>query len=101
MNNPIKVGLIGFGMAGQTFHAPTISCTEGVTLATIRETKEPNIAVIRQRYPETTIVNDTGSILQDKEIDLVIIATPNVTHYNLAKEALLAGKHVVVDKPFT
>ncbi len=101
MNNPINVGLIGFGMAGQTFHAPTISCVKGFFLSKIRERKEPNISIIKERYPTTTIVNDTHQILNDAAIDLVIIATPNTSHHKLATEALNAGKHVVVDKPFT
>ena len=67
----------------------------------IRERKEPNREVIRQLYPETRIVSDVNEIFTSSEIDLVVIATPNTAHHPLAKEALLHGKHVVVDKPFT
>lgn len=101
MSKQFNVGLIGFGMAGNLFHAPFISAVQGLTLSKIRETKEHHIAIIKKRYPQTIIVNDTREILNDPSIDLVIVATPNTTHFNLAKEALLAGKHVVVDKPFT
>ena len=97
----INVGLLGFGMAGRIFHGPTICCVEGLRLNKIRETKAPNIALIKERYPETTIVSDTKEILNDASIDLVIVATPNVTHYAVAKEVLTAGKHVVIDKPIT
>ena len=97
----INVGLIGYGMAGRIFHAPTISCVEGVRLSKIRETKAPNIALIKERYPDTAIVGDTQEILDDPSIDLVIVATPNVTHYEVGKQALNAGKHVVIDKPIT
>jgi scyllo-inositol 2-dehydrogenase (NADP+) len=97
----LNVGLIGFGMAGRIFHAPTISCVDGLKLAKIRETKAPNIAIINERYPTTTIVSNTSEILDDDAIDLVVIATPNLTHFDLAKQALNANKHVVVDKPFT
>lgn len=97
----INVGLIGFGMAGRLFHGPTINCTDGLKLSKIRETKAPNIAIIRERYPDAIIVNDTNEILNDPAIDLVIVATPNVTHYEVATQALSANKHVVVDKPFT
>lgn len=97
----VNVGLIGFGMAGRIFHGPTINCVEGLRLGKIRETKAPNIALIKERYPDTTIVSDTKEILNDPSIDLVIVATPNVTHYKVAKEVLAAGKHVVIDKPIT
>lgn len=101
MSKQINVGLIGFGMAGRIFHAPTINCVKGLKLLSIRETKEPNISTIKERYPQTAIVDHTNEIFNNEAIDLVIIATPNTTHYALAKEALQACKHVVVDKPFT
>jgi predicted dehydrogenase len=97
----INVGLIGFGMAGRLFHGPTISGTNGLKLFKVRETKAPNISIIKERYPDAIIVNDTNDILGDPLIDLVVVATPNVTHYDLAKQALNADKNVVVDKPFT
>lgn len=97
----INVGLIGFGMAGQLFHGPTVTSTKGLNLFKVRETKAPNISIIKERYPETIIVNDTNEILIDPSIDLVVVATPNVTHHEVAKQALMADKHVIVDKPFT
>jgi predicted dehydrogenase len=97
----INVGLIGFGMAGRLFHGPTITSAKGLKLYKVRETKSPNIAIIRERYPDTIIVNDTNEILNDPSIELVVVATPNVTHYDVATKALMAGKHVIVDKPFT
>lgn len=100
-NKQINVGLIGYGMAGHLFHAPFISAIDGLQLTTIRETKDHNIATIKERYSNVTIVNDTKQILENKSIDLVVVASPNLTHYQVAKEALLAGKNVVVDKPFT
>lgn len=101
MTKTINVGLIGFGMAGRVFHAPTITSVEGLQLVKIRETKEPNINIIRNRFPNATVVNDSKAIFDDPHIDLVVIATPNTSHFPLAKEALQAGKNVVVDKPFT
>jgi scyllo-inositol 2-dehydrogenase (NADP+) len=97
----INVGLIGFGMAGRLFHGPTINSTEGLKLYKVRETKAPNISIIRERYPDTVVVNDTDEILNDPSIDLVVVATPNVIHYNVATQAINANKHVIVDKPFT
>ncbi|WP_347159241.1 oxidoreductase [Pontibacter chitinilyticus] len=101
MSEKINVGLIGFGMAGQVFHAPFISRVPGFKLASIRETRPEHIALIHSRYPAAKVVNNTAAILQDEKIDLVVVATPNNTHFALAKEALQAGKHVLVDKPFT
>jgi predicted dehydrogenase len=101
MSDIMQVGLIGYGMAGQVFHAPMITSIAGLQLAKIRETKSGNIALAQGRYPSTTIVGDSEAILSDPDIDLVVIATPNIFHYSLAQQALLSGKHVVVDKPFT
>ncbi|WP_439882900.1 oxidoreductase [Pontibacter sp. MBLB2868] len=101
MQNKINVGLVGFGMAGQVFHAPFISLVPGFNLKMIRETRPENVELANTRYPEAIIVDTTGAILSDENIDLVVLATPNTTHFQLAKEALLAGKHVLVDKPFT
>jgi scyllo-inositol 2-dehydrogenase (NADP+) len=101
MSKKINVGLIGFGLSGQVFHAPFITNVPGLELKVIRETRNENIAIANKLYPETAIVNHSQDIFGDREVDLVVLATPNHTHYTLAKEALLAGKHVVVDKPFT
>ncbi|HZF64898.1 MAG TPA: oxidoreductase [Chitinophagaceae bacterium] len=101
MNKQFNVGLIGFGMAGRLFHAPFISAVPGLQLRKIRETKQPNIDIINHRYPAVQVVKESSEILADESIDLVVIATPNRTHFQLAKEALSAGKHVLVDKPFT
>ncbi|QCR21958.1 oxidoreductase [Pontibacter sp. SGAir0037] len=101
MKKDIQVGLIGFGMAGRVFHAPFIANVAGLKLRKIRETKQANIHIANTYYPEAEIVGDSKAILQDPEIDLVVVASPNATHYSLAKEALEAGKHVLVDKPFT
>ncbi|PSR52780.1 oxidoreductase [Adhaeribacter arboris] len=101
MAKEIKVGLIGYGMAGQVFHAPIITAVPGLQLVKIRETKLDNIRLAQTRYPNAEIVPDSEAIISDEKIDLVVIATPNNSHYPLAEKALLAGKHVVVDKPFT
>jgi scyllo-inositol 2-dehydrogenase (NADP+) len=101
MNRTIQVGLIGYGMAGQVFHAPIITSVPGLLLTKIRETRPANIQLAQSRYPDAAIVSDSQAILDDADIDLVVIATPNDVHFSLARQALLAGKHVVVDKPFT
>src|SRR5688572_7499246 len=101
MSKIINVGLIGFGMAGRIFHAPTINCVPGLRLKKIRQTNPANVSLITGKYPGTEIVAGSDEIFSDHEIDLVVVGSPNNTHFSLAKEALLAGKHVVVDKPFT
>lgn len=97
----IKVGLIGFGPGGRIFHAPFITNVPGFELKRIRERKPENIAIIKAHYPDTEIVAEANDIINDPSIDLVVVATSNDAHLPLAKQALLAGKHVVVEKPFT
>jgi scyllo-inositol 2-dehydrogenase (NADP+) len=101
MNKIVTVGLIGFGAGGQIFHAPLITSIKGLNLTKIRTSKEGAVAYASAHYPQAEIVAHTEDILKDAGIDLVVISTPNTTHYSLAKAALLAGKHVVLDKPFT
>ena len=93
----IQVALIGYGFAGSTFHAPLISSVPGLRLACIASS-EP--AKVKQDWPKVEVVS-YDKVFAKAEIDLVVIATPNVTHFELAKNALNSGKHVVVDKPFT
>lgn len=98
MDKKIKVGLVGYGMAGEVFHAPFISVIPNLDLTSVVERNSENS---RKRYPQVNIVRSLDELLKDKEIELVVVATPNTTHFSIAKQSLLAGKHVVVDKPFT
>lgn len=99
-NKTVNIGLLGFGTAGRVFHAPIASAVEGLKLSKIKANRPESIALARQLYPDAAVVSNTTSVLEDEAIDLVIVATTNDTHYSLAKAALLAGKHVVVEKPF-
>ena len=101
MKKIINTGIIGFGIGGNTFHAPVIATTEGLHISSIRARKETEVTLAKERYPDATITADANDIINDPAIELVVIATPNSSHHSLAKQALLAGKHVVVDKPFT
>lgn len=94
----IGVGIIGFGLAGRVFHAPFISAVPGLALITIMQRKGAQAA---EAYPTVKIARTVEELLADPEIRLIVVATPNETHFDLAKQALLAGKHVVIDKPFT
>lgn len=101
MQNSLNVGLIGFGMAGQVFHAPLISSVTGLNLYKVSARKEEQQAILKSKYPDTQIAASAAEIINDPKVDLIVIATSNNVHFSLAKEALLAGKHVVVEKPFT
>src|SRR5262245_2183577 len=94
----ISVGLVGFGLAGRVFHAPIISAVAGLELRAILQ-RSGNEAALR--YPQAQIVKSMDELLAIDEIKLVVIATPNLFHYPLARQCLLAGRDVVVDKPFT
>ncbi len=92
----LNVGLVGFGFAGQTFHAPVIRVVPGLRLTAIVQRHGPP----DPRYPDVEFVRSVDELLT-RAIDLVVIATPNPSHHPIAKQCLLAGRHVVIDKPFT
>jgi scyllo-inositol 2-dehydrogenase (NADP+) len=97
-SNDISVGLIGFGLAGRAFHAPVISRVPGMRLAAILQRSGNDAAEL---YPNARIIRTIDELLAIPEIRLIVIATPNDTHFSLAKQCLAAGRDVVVDKPFT
>lgn len=101
MKKIIRTGIIGYGLSGRVFHAPFVDVVEGFELSKISTANPHNIRIAQERYPDTTIVPDGQSIVTDDNIDLVIVTSPNTVHFNWAKAALLANKHVVVEKPFT
>jgi len=94
----INVGLIGFGLAGRAFHAPVIHAVPGLRLAAIVQRSGREAAEL---YPDARIVRSVEELLAISEIQLVVIATPNDTHYPIARQCLAAGRDVVVDKPVT
>jgi scyllo-inositol 2-dehydrogenase (NADP+) len=94
----IDVGLIGYGLAGRAFHAPVIRAVPGLRLAAILQRSGTQAA---EQYPDVRIVRSVEEFLSVENIRLVVIATPNDTHYPLAGQCLAAGRDVVVDKPFT
>lgn len=89
---------MGFGFAGATFHAPVIAASGRTQVAAIA-TGQPDRA--RAAYPDARIVADLDALLALDDIECVVIATPNDTHFPLARQVLDAGRHVVVDKPVT
>jgi predicted dehydrogenase len=95
---PIRVAVIGYGLAGRVFHAPLIAGVPGLKLACICSSKPE---VVLADWPDVRVVPTPEAAFADPDIDLVVIATSNTSHHPLARAALLAGKHVVVDKPCT
>lgn len=94
----IQVGIIGYGLSGSIFHAPVI---ESIPDYIIGKVVSSNPEKVKKSLPQAEVVSDVEELLQDGEVDVVIIATPNATHYEYARRAIEAGKHVVVEKPFT
>ena len=94
----IEVGLIGFGLAGRSFHAPVIRAVPGLHLAAILQRSGKEAA---EKYPDVRLVHSLEELLAIKEIRLVVVASPNETHYPFAKQCLEFGRDVVGDKPFT
>jgi predicted dehydrogenase len=93
----IRVGLVGYGFAGKTFHAPLIRCVPGFALTVVGSSKRE--AVLAD-FPGVSVCS-AEEVVTHPDVDLVVVATPNESHFPLAAAALRAGKDVVVDKPFT
>lgn len=98
LKSPINAALVGFGFSGSTFHAPFLSALEDYNLCCVVSS---NPEKVHTSLPYVCVEPDFTKVLKDPILDLVVITTPNATHYELAKAALESGKHVVVEKPFT
>ncbi|KUO13679.1 Gfo/Idh/MocA family oxidoreductase [Streptomyces sp. DSM 15324] len=97
---PVRVGLIGYGLAGSVFHAPLIAATEGLTLDTVVTSNPERQDQARAEFPDVRLAATAEDLLaRADELDLVVVASPNRTHVPLATAALEAGLAVVVDKP--
>jgi Predicted dehydrogenases and related proteins len=94
----INVALCSYGMSGRTFHAPFILVDPHFNLYAVWE-RSKNIAVTQ--YPAIKTFRSLEEMLADDQVELVVVNTPNSTHYDYTKKALEAGKHVIVEKPFT
>jgi predicted dehydrogenase len=97
MSEKIGVGLASFGMSGLVFHGPLLHVHPGFELVSILE-RSKNLSA--ERYPQAKIVRDYEELIRDNSIDLVVVNTPDPLHFEMAKQALHAGKHVIVEKPF-
>jgi len=97
-NSPIRTGLCAFGMSGRVFHAPFLHCLPQFELAAVVERHQKKAEAL---YPEVRSYGSIEELLADDTISLVVVNTPNVTHYEYVTAALNAGKDVLVEKPFT
>lgn len=92
------VGLIGYGLGGSAFHAPLIAAEPRLRLAAVVTSRGGQV---ERDHPGVRVVGGADELLADPEVELVVVAAPNAVHHRLAAAALRAGRHVVVDKPFT
>src|SRR5690348_2491847 len=98
--SPLRVGIIGYGLAGTVFHAPLIASTPGMRVAAIVTSDPMRQERARADFPDATVYPTSEALLADAaNLDLVVVATPNRMHVPLAIAALEAGLPVVVDKP--
>ena len=98
MVQPINVGMAGFGISASVFHAPFFETMPQFNLVSVQERTRNES---QKKYPSVKVVRDFAALCADPEIELIVITTPNDTHFPYSKAALKAGKHVVVEKPFT
>lgn len=92
----IRTGVIGYGLGGMAFHAPLVDAVPELELVAIATSR---VGEVHERYPRVR-VSTPEALIADPDVSLVVISTPNDSHYPLARAALEAGKHVVIDKPF-
>ncbi len=93
---PIQTGLLAYGMSGRVFHAPFLSAHPGFALRAVVERTRKTAAAA---YPDLISYDTVAELLADEALELVVINTPNNTHVDLARQALRAGKHVLIEKP--
>lgn len=98
MHEPVRVGVVGFGLAGKVFHTAVIQATPELELACVVERSGDEAA---RTYPGVKVAQSLEELLADVGIRLVVIATPSYTHFELAQQCMREQRHVVVDKPFT
>jgi predicted dehydrogenase len=95
----IGVGIVGYGLAGRSFHAPFIAAVDGLHIAAVATTREDRRAAVRDDHPDAAVVDSFDDLLDRSDVEVVVLASPNRTHVPLGIRALEAGRHVVTDKP--
>jgi predicted dehydrogenase len=99
MHSGIGVGLVGYGLAGRSFHAPFIEAVDGLRLRVIATSSQERGARARTEHPGAQVVDTVDEVLERSDVEVVVVAAPNRFHVPIASRALAAGRHVVVDKP--
>jgi scyllo-inositol 2-dehydrogenase (NADP+) len=97
MQKKIKTALASFGMSGQVFHGPLLKVNTGFEVIRILE-RTKNLS--RKLFPGAALVRSYEELLNDQETELIVVNTPDSLHYEMARQALEAGKHVVLEKPY-
>lgn len=95
---PLRIGIVGFGFAAQTFHVPLIRAVAGLEIVAVASSDPAKVAAV---LPDARVHAAPDDLVAEDGIDLIVIASPNETHAPIARAALAAGRHVVIDKPFT
>lgn len=98
MITPIRTAIASFGMSGEVFHGPLLKVNKGFNTVQIFE-RSKNIS--KKIFPEATIARSYTDLVNNKEVELIIVNTPDALHYEMAKLAMQAGKHIVIEKPIT
>ncbi|MCH4888216.1 oxidoreductase [Acidaminobacter sp. JC074] len=97
----INVGIIGYGLSGHIFHGMILKEMDKFCIKKIYTRSKKNTETAIKSHPDVEIVSDVNLIFEDPSIDVVVVCTPNTSHFDLASKALLNKKHVVIEKPFT
>ncbi|OIK11821.1 oxidoreductase [Bacillus sp. MUM 13] len=94
--NAIKTGLAGYGFSGATFHGPFLKTMEEFDIVKVMSSKPEKV---REDLGDIEVVKDFDSLVDDPDIELIVITTPNQLHYSMAKKSLQHHKHVIIEKP--
>ncbi len=97
----VNTGIVGYGKGGRLFNATILDSVEGFRITKIMTSDKNKITTAKEDFPKAKVVSKFTELTKDPAIDLIVITTPNHFHRDLAKKALKAGKHVIVEKPFT
>ncbi|MCF8368885.1 MAG: oxidoreductase [Bacteroidales bacterium] len=97
MEKKIKTAIVGYGLSGKAFHAPFLHVHPGFELLKVVERRQE---LSKRKYPYVDVVKDPEDVFHDPEVELVVICTPNIFHFEQVKKCLLEGKDVVIEKPF-
>ena len=98
MKTTIKTGILSYGMSGKLFHAPFLKAHPGFEFTAVVERSKKKAHL---DYSNIKSYNSVDEILLDDSIELIVVNTPNETHFEFALKAIKAKKHILVDKPFT